>query len=69
MTGIAESAEPGTLVIEQPEYSCDDGSQAEAFSSPPLEEQLRGLEFVYDFLREALRDSLGLEWTRVAVAP
>jgi hypothetical protein len=69
MTGVAESAEPGTLVIEQPEYACDDGSQAEALSGPPLEEQLRGLEFVYDSLRQALHDSLGLEWTRVEVAP
>ena len=69
MTGVAESAGPGTLVIEHPEYTCDDGSQAEALSGPPLEEQLRGLEFVYDSLREALYDSFGLEWTRVEEAP
>jgi hypothetical protein len=69
MTGVAESAEEGTLVIEQPAFTCDDGSQAEALSGPPLEEQLRGLEFVYDSLREALHDSFGLEWTRVEEAP
>jgi hypothetical protein len=66
MTGPAEVSEPGTLVIAQPEYTCDDGSRAKALSGPPLEEQLRTLTFTYDSLRDALFDSLGLEWTRTA---
>lgn len=68
MTGVTESAEPGTLVIEHAEYICDDGSQAEVLSGPPLEEPLRAW-IVYDSLREALHDSVGLEWTRGEVAP
>lgn len=69
MTGVAEPAAAGTLVIEQPELACDDGSPAKAVTGPPLEEQLGGLELIYDSPRDALHDSFGLEWTRVPVAP
>ena len=64
MTGVAEAQEPGRIVIQLPDYVCDDGSEAQALSGPPLEEQLRNLSFSYDALRDALFDSLGLEWTR-----
>ena len=38
LTGIAEATEPGTIVIEQPVFQCDDGSEARTPSGPPLEE-------------------------------
>ncbi|MEX0629802.1 MAG: hypothetical protein WEE67_05110 [Chloroflexota bacterium] len=70
MTGVAEAGEPGTFVIGQPEFVCDDGSQPQALSGPPLEEQLKDLGFVYDFRGDSLRDSLGgLVWTRLELAP
>ena len=70
MTGVAEAGEPGTFIIGQPAFVCDDGSQPEALSGPPLEEQLRDLGFVYDVRRDSRRDSLGgLVWTRSEVAP
>ncbi|CAN5258886.1 hypothetical protein BH24CHL7_BH24CHL7_10520 [soil metagenome] len=64
MTGVAEAGEPGTIAIEQPEYACDDGSEAQALSGPPLLEQLRDLGFTYDSQRDELEDSLGLVWRR-----
>jgi len=68
MTGVAKTTDSGTIVIEQPEYVCDDGSQAQALSGPPLDEQLRNFTFTYDFSRDAF-DGGGLEWTRVEAAP
>lgn len=64
MTGVAEPSEPNTIVIAQPDYTCDDGSEAHALSGPPLDKQLRNLSFTYDSLRDALFDPAGLEWTR-----
>ena len=70
MTGVAEAGEPGTFVIGQPAFVCEDGSQPQALSGPPLEEQLKDLGFVYDFRGDSLHDSLGgLVWTRSEVAP
>ena len=70
MTGVAEVGEPGTFVIGQPVFVCDDGSQPQALSGPPLEEQLKDLGFVYDSRGDSLRDSLGGQvWTRSEVAP
>jgi hypothetical protein len=38
MTGVAKTTDSGTIVIEQPEYVCDDDSQAQALSDPPLDD-------------------------------
>lgn len=65
MTGMAKTTGSGTIVIEQPEYVCDNGSQAQALSGPPLDNQLRNFTFIYDFSRDAF-DGGGLEWTRMA---
>jgi hypothetical protein len=65
MTGVAKTTDSGTIVIEQPEYVCDDGSHAQALSGPPLDEQLRNFTFTYDYWRDAF-DGGGLEWTRMA---
>jgi hypothetical protein len=65
MTGVAEELEPGTIVIPQPDFLCEDGSEAQALSGPPLLEQLQNLGFTYDPRSDNLRDSLGLVWSRV----
>lgn len=67
MAGVAEERESGSIVIQQPGYVCDDGSEAQALSGPPLEEQLRNLGFTYDPVSDELQDSLGLVWSRAAV--
>ena len=69
MTGIAEARQPGTIVIAQPEYLCDDGSQARALSPrvPPLEDQLKDMAFHYDSGATGCRTrpaSSGTAWTR-----
>ena len=69
MTGIAEAPTPGTIVIAQPVYVCDDGSEAQSLSGPPLEQLLRDLSFVHDPVRDELQDSFGMIWTRVEEAP
>ena len=56
------------IVIAQPDYACDGGSEAQALSGPPLDEQLRNLSFSYDSLRDALYDPAALEWIRAEVA-
>jgi hypothetical protein len=65
MTGVAEAGAPGTIVIDQPEYTCDDGSAPEIHDGPPIEEQLRAFTFTYDAERDALADSLGGAWSRL----
>lgn len=53
------------LVIPSPVLTCDDGSQPESMSGPPLEEQLQNLTFVHDPRTDALTDNLGAVWGRV----
>ena len=48
-----------------PAYTCDDGSELEALSGPPLQEQLRDLTFVHDPESDTLTDNLGAVWARV----
>jgi hypothetical protein len=62
-TGRLEGATE--LVIPSPVLTCDDGSEPQALSGPPLEEQLRNLTFVYDPETDALTDNLGAVWARV----
>jgi hypothetical protein len=70
MTGVAPTDGPYGIVIEQPEFTCDDGSEAQALSGPPLREQLQNLRFTYDLASDELSDSLGgLVWTRVEATP
>ena len=64
-TRLADSL---AIVIAQPKFRCDDGSEAQALSGPPLHEQLRGFGFSCDSPSDALRDSMGLEWTRAGAA-
>ena len=69
MTGVGGALGTSAIVIPHPDYVCDDGTEAEAPSGPPLEEQLRYFSFSYDSLRDALYDPAGREWTRVEAAP
>src|SRR5919106_1481085 len=52
------------LVIPSPVLSCDDGSEPEVESGPPLEEQLRNLTFVHDLEADTLTDNFGVVWDR-----
>ncbi len=64
MTG-AGRIEGGTqLVIPAPVYTCDDGSEAETLSGPPLEERLRDWTLVLDPQTDTLTDNFGGLWLR-----
>jgi hypothetical protein len=69
MTGVAESQDAETVVIAQPDYTCDSGRVPQALSGHPSAEPLRGFSLTHDPLLDALHDSLGLEWARVEAAP
>jgi hypothetical protein len=64
MVGTGRLAGAGELVIPSPMLTCDDGSEPEALSGPPLAEQLRDLTFVHDPETDALTDSFGSVWNR-----
>jgi len=64
MTGTG-AIEGGTrLVISAPVYACDDGSQPQALSGPPLEEQLRNWTLALDPQTGTLSDGVGGVWLR-----
>jgi hypothetical protein len=50
-------------------YTCDDGSEPEALSGPPLQEQLANLTFVLDAETETLTDNFGGVWRREGAEP
>ncbi|HEX9716930.1 MAG TPA: hypothetical protein VGA93_03205, partial [Actinomycetota bacterium] len=52
------------LVIPAPVYTCDDGSEPQALSGPPLQEQLRDWTLFLDPQTDTLSDSLGGVWRR-----
>lgn len=52
------------LIVPSPVLTCDDGSEPEALSGLPLEEQLRDLTFVLDAETETLTDTFGGVWLR-----
>ncbi len=64
MTGTGRIEDGTALVIPAPVYTCDDGSEPEVLSGPPLEEQLRDLTFVLDAETETLTDTFGGVWLR-----
>jgi hypothetical protein len=68
MTGTG-AIEGGTrLVIPAPVYACDDGSQPQALSGPPLEEQLRNWTLALDPQTGTLSDGAGGVWYREGAA-
>ena len=66
MTGTGRLEGSTELVVPSPVLTCDDGSEPEALSGPPLEEQLRDLTFVHDPQTDAFTDNFGSVWERVA---
>lgn len=68
MTGTGRLQGSTEFVIASPVYTCNDGSQAEALSGPPLEEQLRDLTFVHDPEADTLADNFGGVWLREGAA-
>jgi hypothetical protein len=64
MTGTGRLEGSTTLVIPAAAYTCDDGSEPQALSGPPLQEQLQNLTFVLDAESQTLTDNLGGVWER-----
>jgi hypothetical protein len=64
MTGTGRIEDGTQLVIPAPVYTCDDGSEPEALSGPPLEEQLRDWTLFLDPQTDTLTDGLGGVWLR-----
>ena len=64
MIGTGRIEGGARLVIPSPVYMCDDGSEPEAVSGPPLEEQLRDWTLVLDAQNDWLSDGFGGLWVR-----
>jgi len=64
MTGTGHLQGDTELVFPAPMLTCDDGSQPESLSGPPLEEQLQNLTFSYDVESDTVTDNFGSIWTR-----
>ena len=62
MVGTGRVEGTDELVIPSPVLTCDDGSEPEALSGPPLPDQLRDLAFVHDPDAGSLTDSFGVVW-------
>jgi hypothetical protein len=69
MAGTGQLEGSTELLIPSPVYTCDDGSQPEALSGPPLEEQLQNLTFTHDPGTDTLTDNFGSVWTREGADP
>jgi hypothetical protein len=65
MTGTGRLEGSRELVISSPLLTCDDGSEPEAASGLPLQEQLRDLTFVHNSVTDVLTDNLGSLWQRI----
>ncbi|MGZ8571912.1 MAG: hypothetical protein ACXWW5_06775 [Actinomycetota bacterium] len=64
MTGTGRIEAGTQLVIPAPAYTCDDGSEPETLSGPPLQEQLRDWTLVLDPETDTLSDGVGGLWLR-----
>jgi hypothetical protein len=64
MTGTGRLDGAMELVIPSPLLTCDEGSDPQIQSGPPLEEQLRNLTFAHDPESDTLTDSFGVVWSR-----
>ena len=68
MTGTGNVDQRGRLVIPEPVYACDNGSEPKTTSGPPLHEVLRNLTYVHDAQAGDLTDNFGGVWTREVAA-
>jgi hypothetical protein len=64
MTGIGRLQTENELVFPAPVLTCDDGSQPETISGPPIEEELQNLTLTRDPATDILTDNFGKVWTR-----
>ncbi|MBF8289073.1 MAG: hypothetical protein HW391_41 [Chloroflexi bacterium] len=64
MTGTGRIEGGTQLVIPAPVYTCDDGSEPQALSGPPLDEQLRNWTLFLDPETDTLSDGVGGLWLR-----
>ena len=64
MTGTGRLEGSTQLVIPFTVYTCDDGSEPETLSGPPLEERLRDWTLVLDPQTDTLSDGFGGLWLR-----
>jgi len=64
MTGTGRIEGGTQIVIPAPVYTCDDGSEPETLSGPPLAEQLRDWTLVLDPETDTLSDGVGGVWAR-----
>src|SRR3990172_7460763 len=64
MTGTGRIEGDTALVIPAPVYTCDDGSEPETLSGPPLQEQLRDWTLFLDPDTDTLSDGVGGVWLR-----
>jgi hypothetical protein len=64
MTGTGRIEGGTTLVIPSPVYTCDDGSEPETLSGPPLDEALRDWTLFLDPETDTLSDGVGGVWLR-----
>jgi hypothetical protein len=64
MTGTGRLEGSTALVIPAPVYTCDDGSEPEALSGLPLQEQLRDWTLFLDAETDTLSDGVGGLWLR-----
>jgi len=69
MVGTGRLEGGDELVIGSPVLTCDDGSEPEALSGPPLQDQLRDLTFVHDPEDDVLTDNFGTVWGREGAEP
>ncbi len=64
MVGTGRLEGINQLVIPSPVLTCDDGSEPQALSGPPLQDQLRDWTLVLDQRTDTLSDGFGGVWAR-----
>jgi hypothetical protein len=69
MTGTGRLETDTVVVIPEPTFACDDGSEPQALSGPPLHEQLQNLTFTHDPETDVILDNLGRSWIRDGAEP
>lgn len=69
MTGTGRLDSDTVVVIPEPILTCDDGTEPQALSGPPLQTQLQNLTFTHEPVTDTMRDSLGESWMREGAEP
>jgi hypothetical protein len=64
VTGTGSLESDTVVVIPTPSFTCDDGTEPQALSGPPLEEQLQNLTINYHAATDTITDNFGLVWSR-----